>query len=221
MSATTQNAKQYWDERSELFGNYYQKPSLFDKVFRKGIFTRVAVALKTCRSLDKPTVLDIGSGPGINSVTLLKNSSATNVVGIDFAPSMIEYANRHAESENVAEQCEFIVGDFVDYEFDSTVFDLSIALGVLDYVEDASTFLKKMSAVSEKAGPERSTIKEPSSGSSDVMVSMALRVPLAVPVGINCTVNSSDSPALRSVAGEMSGTTSANSPGSVPVSARL
>lgn len=150
MSATTQNAKQYWDERSELFGDYYQKPSLFDKVFRKGIFTRVAVALKTCRSLDNPTVLDIGSGPGINSVTLLKNSSATSVLGIDFAPSMIEYANRHAESENVADQCEFIVGDFLDHDFDLVVFDLSIALGVLDYVEDAATFLKKMSDVSEK-----------------------------------------------------------------------
>jgi len=150
MSATTQNAKQYWDERSELFGNYYQKPSLFDKVFRKGIFTRVAVALKTCRSLDNPTVLDIGSGPGINSVTLLKNSSAIKVLGVDFAPNMIEYANRHAASENVADQCEFVVGDFLEHDFDSVVFDLSIALGVLDYVQDAATFLKKMSDVSEK-----------------------------------------------------------------------
>ena len=64
MSATTQTAKQYWDERSDLFGDYYQKPSLFDKIFRKGIYTRVAVALKTCKQLENATVLDIGSGTG-------------------------------------------------------------------------------------------------------------------------------------------------------------
>ena len=64
MSATTQDARQYWDERSELFGNYYKEPSLFDKIFRKGIYTRIAVALRTCKQLENPTVLDIGAGPG-------------------------------------------------------------------------------------------------------------------------------------------------------------
>ena len=151
MSATTQNAKQYWDERSELFGSYYQQPSLFDKIFRKGIYTRIAVALKACRQLDTPTILDVGSGPGINSVTLIKNSTATNVLGIDFAPKMVEYANQHANNEGVAGQCEFVSGDFFEYDFGPRSFDLSIALGVLDYVEDARTFLNKMSAVSSRA----------------------------------------------------------------------
>lgn len=151
MSAITQNAKQYWDERSELFGSYYQKPTLFDKVFRKGIFTRIAVALKTCNQLNNPTVLDIGSGPGINSVTLLKNSKAAKVVGIDFAPNMIEYANQHAKEEGVADQCEFVSGDFLDYNFDSQTFDLSIALGVLDYIEDSAFFLNKMADISNMA----------------------------------------------------------------------
>ena len=151
MSAATQDAKQYWNERSELFGDYYQKPSLFDKIFRKGIYTRIAVALKTCKQLDHPTVLDIGSGPGINSVTLTKNSTAASVLGIDFAPSMIEYADRHAYDEGVASRCKFVTGDFFDYDFGDQQFDLSIALGVLDYVEDAATFLKKMSGISSKA----------------------------------------------------------------------
>jgi 2-polyprenyl-3-methyl-5-hydroxy-6-metoxy-1,4-benzoquinol methylase len=151
MFAISQNAKQYWDERSELFGNYYLRPSLFDKIFRKGIFTRVAVALKTCRQLDRPVVLDIGSGPGINSVTFIKNSTAQKVVGIDFASKMIEYANQHAQKEGVEDKCQFVTGDFLDYDFGGISFDLSVALGVFDYIGDAQIFLKKMSDVSDKA----------------------------------------------------------------------
>ena len=35
MSKAIHTAQQYWDVRSDLFANYYKKPSLFDKMFRK------------------------------------------------------------------------------------------------------------------------------------------------------------------------------------------
>ena len=63
MSKTMHTAQEYWDVRSDLFANYYKKPSLFDKTFRKGVFIRTAVALKTIKEFDRPTILDIGSGP--------------------------------------------------------------------------------------------------------------------------------------------------------------
>ena len=79
MSKAVHTAQQYWDVRSDLFANYYKKPSLFDKMFRKAVYVRTAVALNTIKSYDHPTILDIGSGPGVNSVTWLKNSNAKGI----------------------------------------------------------------------------------------------------------------------------------------------
>lgn len=151
MSKATHTAQQYWDVRSDLFANYYKKPSLFDKLFRKAVYTRTAVALKTIKEYGKCTILDIGSGPGVNSVTWLKNSEASHLLGIDFAENMNEYARKNAMAEGVAARCEFVTGDFLTYDFKGQVFDVSVAAGVLDYVKEAGTLLRRMDAVTNKA----------------------------------------------------------------------
>ena len=151
MSKVTQSAQQYWDVRSDLFANYYKKPSMFDKLFRKAVYTRTAVALKTIQQYPGCTVLDIGSGPGVNSVTWLKNSTASHLLGIDFAESMNEYARKNAAAEGVGDRCEFIEGDFMKHDFGGKKFDVSAAVGVFDYIEDAAGFIKKMDEVSNKA----------------------------------------------------------------------
>ena len=151
MSKTVHTTQQYWDVRSELFANYYKKPSFFDKLFRKAVYVRTAVALQTIKDYDSATVLDIGSGPGVNSVTWLKNTNASSLLGIDFAESMNEYARKHAQSEGVANRCQFVEGDFMKYNFGDKKYDVAVAVGVLDYVEDAASFVKKMDQVSTKA----------------------------------------------------------------------
>ena len=75
MLKAKETVQNYWNERSEIFGNYYKKPTLFDSIMRKGIYSRVAVSVQVCKSLTNPTVLDVGSGPGINSETIIKNTS--------------------------------------------------------------------------------------------------------------------------------------------------
>jgi ubiquinone/menaquinone biosynthesis C-methylase UbiE len=151
MSKATQSAQQYWDVRSDLFARYYKKPSLFDKLFRKAVYTRTAVALKTIQQYPGCTVLDIGSGPGVNSVTWLKNSGASHLLGIDFAENMNEYARKNAVAEGVGDRCTFMTGDFMKYDFGAQQFDVAVAAGVFDYIEDAAAFIKKMSEVSRKA----------------------------------------------------------------------
>jgi cyclopropane fatty-acyl-phospholipid synthase-like methyltransferase len=150
MSKATHTAQQYWDVRSDLFANYYKKPSLFDKLLRKAVYTRTAVTLKVIKEFGKCTVLDIGSGPGVNSVTWLKNSEATHLLGIDFAENMNEYARKNAENEGVGSRCKFVEGDFLTYNFNEK-YDVSAAMGVADYVKEMDLFLKKMDAVSNKA----------------------------------------------------------------------
>lgn len=151
MSKAMHTAQQYWDVRSDLFANYYKKPSLFDKMFRKAVYTRTAVALKVIKEFGKCTVLDIGSGPGVNSVTWLKNSEASFLLGIDFAENMNQYARKHAQTEGVGGRCKFAEGDFLTYDFGNDKYDVAVAAGVTDYVKDMDVFLKKMDAVSNKA----------------------------------------------------------------------
>lgn len=151
MTKAIHTAQEYWDVRSDLFANYYRKPSTFDKFFRKAVYLRTAVALKTIQEYPGCTVLDIGSGPGVNSVAWLKNTSASRLLGIDFAQTMNDYAKRHAKEEGVDNRCDFIEGDFRTYDFKGEQFDVSVAVGVFDYTADADSFIKKMSEVSRKA----------------------------------------------------------------------
>jgi len=151
MSKTIHTAQQYWDVRSDLFANYYKKPSTFDKIFRKAVYTRTAVVLNTVKEFDQCTIMDIGSGPGVNSVTWLKNSNASFLTGIDFAENMVEYAKKNAETEGVGDRCKFIVGDFLTYDFKGEKFDVSAACGVTDYVKEIEALVKKMDEVSNKA----------------------------------------------------------------------
>jgi len=144
-------AQEYWDDRSELFASYYTKPSLFDRIFRKAVYTRTAVALKVIQEYPGTTVLDVGSGPGLNSVTWLKNSQASSLVGIDFAESMVARARQEAAAHGLEGRARFIAGDFMAHDFGGEKFGVAVAAGVFDYVRDAGEFLKKMAAVAEKA----------------------------------------------------------------------
>src|SRR5688572_11375620 len=134
MSSVKETAQSYWDSRSDLFNKYYERPSFFDGLFRRGIYERVGVAIKACRALERPTVLDVGSGPGANSVSIIKNTSAVKLVGIDFAPHMVSLAKAKADAEGVEDKCEFILGDIMTYDFGRTRFDFAMGLGLFDYV---------------------------------------------------------------------------------------
>ncbi len=151
MSKAIHTAQEFWDVRSDLFANYYKKPSLFDKLFRKAVYTRTAVALKVIKEYGECTVLDIGSGPGVNSVTWLKNSNARHLLGIDFAENMNEYARKQTAAEGVGDRAEFVEGDFLTYDFKGQRYDVSVAVGVLDYVKEADAFITKMDKVTNKA----------------------------------------------------------------------
>lgn len=151
MSKKMESVQSYWDARSELFGNYYKKPSSFDRIFRKGVYERQAIAVKACKDIPAANVLDVGSGPGINSVSMIKNAGAAHVFGLDFAQHMIDYAKETAKDEGVAEKCTFELGDILTYDFKGRKFDYACALGVFDYVEDSALLVKRMNELTTRS----------------------------------------------------------------------
>jgi SAM-dependent methyltransferase len=150
MSKKEHSVQQYWDNHHIDFGNYYNKPTLFDKIFRRGVFQRIDVATSACLDNGAKTVLDVGSGPGFNSITMVKRGGVENLVGIDFSKNMIEDATINIANAELQNKCKFILDDFITYKFNANEYDASVALGVFDYVEDAQSFLKKMAFLSTK-----------------------------------------------------------------------
>ena len=151
MKSKAASVQDYWDRHADIFSEYYKNPSWFDRAFRQSIYLRAAVAFDVCRSLESPSVLDIGSGPGVNSVALAKKAGARRVTGIDFASNMIELAQAYADAEGISDKCEFITGDFMTHPFAPAGFDLVIALGVFDYIGESEAFFKKVRTVARKA----------------------------------------------------------------------
>lgn len=153
MNAPTQslaNVKRRFEKEADEFDAIYRLERApfwrwFNATFRKAVFERYRITFAEAGDLTGKTVLDIGCGSGIYAAEFARRG-AKRVVGVDFSANMLRLARAKAETEGVTDICEFIEGDFQDLHFDES-FDVSIAMGVFDYLPQPQPFLKKMAAV--------------------------------------------------------------------------
>ena len=136
-----------WDARN--FAAIYEADSLvwrwFNRIFRKAIFVRYAIAMRESGDVTGKSILDIGCGSGVYSVEFARRG-AKRVLGIDFSEPMLELARASARSAGTT-ATEFIRDEFLAHDFGTEKFDVSIAMGVFDYLDDAQPFLTKMSGI--------------------------------------------------------------------------
>jgi 2-polyprenyl-3-methyl-5-hydroxy-6-metoxy-1,4-benzoquinol methylase len=131
--------------------------------FRKAVFERYTITFEQAGDVTGKKILDVGCGSGVYSVDFARRG-ARRVVGVDFSTNMLKLAAQEAEQHQVADKCEFIRADFLELGLEET-FDISIAMGVFDYVPDQVTFLRKM--VTHTTGkaivsfPGHSLLREP------------------------------------------------------------
>jgi SAM-dependent methyltransferase len=141
------SVKTYFERTADDFDALYEKRNdlsyRFNQVFRKGLFQRIERTTQTFEGMENFSVLDVGCGSGRNSA-LFAQSGADRVVGIDFSAPMLELAREYTRAKHVADRCEFIQADFLEYPFKET-FDIVVALGVFDYVADPIRVLRRMS----------------------------------------------------------------------------
>lgn len=86
------------------------------------------------------SVIDIGCGVGRWCRLAAKYSDS--VVGIDYSPSDIEVARSTADNNII----EFIVGD-VTQDLGGRQFDLALLIHVIEHIDDADKFLRKLPAI--------------------------------------------------------------------------
>jgi 2-polyprenyl-3-methyl-5-hydroxy-6-metoxy-1,4-benzoquinol methylase len=114
-----------------------------DSKLRASIYRRFELTFECLGDLRGKTVLDVGCGGGRYAVMMAK-LGAERVVGADFAPAMIDLAEKLANDEGVdRERISFVCGDVTELSFDEP-FDYAFAMGVFDYVEHPVGFLRNV-----------------------------------------------------------------------------
>ena len=147
---TTSRTASFFDAYAKDFNAIYGNENtlvngVVNKVFRKSMMLRYEKTLAGCQPIQGKTVIDIGCGPGHYSVALAAQGAA-RVLGVDFAPGMIDISRKRAEAAGVAGRCTFELGDFLDASGDEK-FDYAIVMGFMDYIEDAGALMRKVLGV--------------------------------------------------------------------------
>ncbi len=139
---------QHFDADAERFDAIYKETGksrfarFVDNRWRGVVQQRLDLALKELTPMQGRTILDVGCGSGRYCHAFAERGAA-RVLGIDFAPAMIEIAARLADEQGVADRCEFRVGSFPQDVGDER-FEASTAMGYFDYVEDAGAHVRAM-----------------------------------------------------------------------------
>jgi SAM-dependent methyltransferase len=135
----------YFHQHARQFDRLYQQkaclPRLFNRCVRRPLYHRFELTLAACGDVQGKRILDVGCGPGKYAVALAERGA--EVLGIDFASNMLALARELAEKRGVAARCRFVRADFLEYDLDET-FNISLAIGIFDYVSNPFIFLEKL-----------------------------------------------------------------------------
>lgn len=96
------------------------------------------------------SVLEIGSGAGLLSIALAQRGF--RVHAIDLVEAMIVQARDSANESGVSDLLSFDVGDVYSLTFGDASFDLTIAVGVLPWLEEAELAIREMVRVTRPGG---------------------------------------------------------------------
>jgi SAM-dependent methyltransferase len=88
--------------------------------------------MKKCGDVRDKSICDIGCGSG-RFIAELARRGAGQLTGVDVAPAMLRLARDLVEQDGVADGCDFVPGDVLDWKTSRT-FDISIAIGFWDYI---------------------------------------------------------------------------------------
>lgn len=144
---TEQKVQDHFHADARRFDAIYEEKKgpvtrFIDHVWRGVVRRRMDLTLQRLEPLQGKTVLDVGCGSGRYCIAFAARG-ASRVVGVDFAPAMIDIANDLSRRAGFESRCEFRVGTFPEAVQDGP-FDISTGLGFFDYVADPVAIVKAM-----------------------------------------------------------------------------
>jgi len=141
--------RDHFHEDAERFDSIYKTKKgliarFIDDYWRGVVQKRLELNVEKLEPLAGKSVLDVGCGSG-RFCHAYAEKGATRVLGVDFAPAMIDISNQLAKEIGVDKQCEFRVGGFPEVVKDSDLpFDASTANGFFDYIPEPVPIIAKM-----------------------------------------------------------------------------
>lgn len=141
----------FWDDIAQDFDAIYtgqDKSPLaraMDRFFRKDIYQRLDWVMRMSGDVRGKSICDIGCGSG-RFVSEFAKRGARRVVGVDVAPNMLKLAADLVEQEKCSGACEFFLADVLDWTT-SEKFDITIAIGLWDYIEHPAERLRRIRAI--------------------------------------------------------------------------
>ncbi len=129
----------FWNEIAEDFDTIYTGRKgafgrFLDQWLRKDIYGRFQWVMERCGDVRGLRICDIGCGSG-RFVTEFAKNGAAHVTGVDVAPEMLRLSKALVEQDGVADRCDFVLADVLNWKT-SEVFDIAIAIGFWDYIQD-------------------------------------------------------------------------------------
>lgn len=135
-------ASDWWDEKGPMAPLHKLNPVRLGYI-RDRITEHLGLEAKGKQSLQGLRVLDVGCGGGLLAEPLARMGA--NVLGIDLAPSHVDFARRHAaESGLWIDYRQVAVEQLVE---EGRHFDLVCAMEVVEHVADQEAFLRHCAAL--------------------------------------------------------------------------
>jgi len=95
------------------------------------------------------TILDLGCGHG--RITFRLARTAKKIVGIDISEQLISIARQKQKGLNV-NNIQFVIGDATNLPYRDNLFDAIISIGMFEYLQNPSPFLRNINRVLKNDG---------------------------------------------------------------------
>lgn len=144
-----EKVRQYFGRSAATFDSLYSEDkmsplmSFINRKFRRDIYDRFILSMNHVRKYKLETAFDVGCGSGRYAYALAQ-LGVRRIVGLDFSQTMIDLAVKNTSKiQGANEIFEFICCDFMEFQTEET-FDVVLAMGLFDYINDPILVLKKM-----------------------------------------------------------------------------
>jgi SAM-dependent methyltransferase len=139
-SSSTGRVRDHFRAKAFSFDALYDEEHALQRAVRPGLFARRELAIEVVREYGSPSVLDVGGGSGRVGEFALE-AGASRYVDVDLSDTMLDLARDRLA--RFGEKVELVQGDFLTEPIDGP-FDVAIAVGYFDYIEDAAAHLRRI-----------------------------------------------------------------------------
>jgi SAM-dependent methyltransferase len=138
---STGRVREHFRRKAFSFDHLYDEEHALQRALRPGLFNRREFALQVAGEYDAPRVLDVGGGSA-RIGELMLDHGASRYVDIDLSDSMLELARERLQRFE-EDKVTLIQGDFLRAAIPGS-YELILALGYFDYIEDAPAHVRRM-----------------------------------------------------------------------------